>query len=185
MSHLLSLAALHAAAPGVLGVVFGRDGEFKGAPPWAGPIYVAQTIAVGAGGHMLPGGWFVSVDPRSITPSGFWFPDGGPVVPWSALALDCRVPTVAARLARLCAQAMGFNLFPGAQVSAYVDGAGCFHLASDHGMQEVTWSPSGWATRRGCSPPDLPRGVPDGPSALAALVMSLAPRIRALAPREP
>jgi hypothetical protein len=183
MSHLLSLAALHAAAPGVLGVVFGADGEFEGAPPWAGPIYVAQTIAVGGGGHMLPGGWIVSVDPRSITPSGIWFPDGGPVTPWSALALDLRT-SASERVAKLCGLALGFNLFPGSAVSAYKHGNYC-HLSTSHGMQEVTWGPSGCPMLRGCGPPNLPAGLSDAPSFLSALTMALAPRIRDLAKQEP
>ena len=37
--HLLSLADLDAAAPGVLSVVFGPDGDFTNAPRWQPPIW--------------------------------------------------------------------------------------------------------------------------------------------------
>lgn len=77
MSHLLSLSELHTAAPGVLDVVFGADGEFEGAPNWHPPLW-----------------------------DGAWAHHFGAVPdPIDGLALDLRVPSVACRLAGLCARA--------------------------------------------------------------------------------
>jgi len=99
MSHLLSLSALHAAAPGVLDIVFGADGDFEGAPRFTGPI--AYDVRSGA----YP-------DLRLYRHLHLGFGLGPDVclvgdddnVPRSRCALDCRVPSVAARLAGLCAR---------------------------------------------------------------------------------
>ena len=95
MSHLLTLADLHAAAPGVLDVVFGADGDFPGAPSWAGPMtgmarYPRHSWLVWRGLFHASVG----------TDDGLW---SCTVDEWrERWALDCRVPSVAARLIRLC-----------------------------------------------------------------------------------
>lgn len=79
MSHLLSLSELHAAAPGVLDVVFGADGEFLLAPMFRPPLWHAD-------GHWV---WQYQVDDLTVQP----------------LALDARVRSAAQRLAALCCRA--------------------------------------------------------------------------------
>lgn len=96
-SHLLCLADLEAAAPGILKVIFGADGDFKNAPPFAGPASVikAQPDLMAGGYLWIHGG---------LTLDGIW--DGaGRLTPFDAVALDCRVPGVAVRLLSLCAHA--------------------------------------------------------------------------------
>lgn len=158
MSHLLSPSELHAEAPGVLDVVFGADGEFLLAPMFRPPLWHADGYWV----------WQYQVDDLTVQP----------------LSLDLRVPSVAARLAGLCARALGFNLFVGALCSAYQHGD-YFTLAGPHGMQEVTWSSHGWPTSRAFVAPDLPReAMTDPPAFLRALTIALAPRIRDISRRE-
>lgn len=95
-SYLLSLAELHAAAPGVLDVVFGSDGGFEGAPCWT------------------PSGWEIHpmlTDPHyaPATPTDIphlWLPGHGWAFrTFTELSLDLRQPSVAARLAGLCCRA--------------------------------------------------------------------------------
>lgn len=73
--HLLSLSDLNAAAPGVLSVVFGPDGEFLLAPMFRPPLWHAD---------------------------GYWIwryvEDELPGMP---VSLDLRIPSVAARLLAL------------------------------------------------------------------------------------
>ena len=95
MSHLLSLAALHAAAPGVLDVVFGPDGDFEGAP-----CTVLQVFDE-ARNEYMPRTW----------PDIEQMIDGGGIP--LRYALDCRVPSIAARLAGLCARARGVRVGDG------------------------------------------------------------------------
>jgi hypothetical protein len=100
-SHLLSLTALHAAAPGVLDVVFGPDGEFEGAPPWAGPM---TSLADDSRRGWLV--WRGALNVSVATNDGHW---SYTVDRWrERWALDLRIPSVAARLAGLCARALGF-----------------------------------------------------------------------------
>lgn len=96
-AYLLRLADLEAAAPGILKVIFGPDGDIKNAPPFAGPVSVikAQPDLMVGGYLWIHGG---------LTPDGIW--DGaGRLTPFDAVALDCRVPGVAVRLLGLCAYA--------------------------------------------------------------------------------
>ena len=99
LSHLLSLSALHTEAPGVLNVIFGPDGNVKGAPRWAGPM----TSLADPSRH----GWVVwrgVLHVSLATSDGHW---SSTVEQWrERWALDLRVPSVAARLAGLCAQAL-------------------------------------------------------------------------------
>ena len=92
-SHLLSFATLHAAAPGVLGVIFGPDGDFEGAPRFTGPV-------------RSTGGWIAvaSVDHEAVTSIHLGIGGRGRRY-HNEVALDLRTPTVAARLAGLCERA--------------------------------------------------------------------------------
>ena len=199
MSHLLSLSALHAAAPGVLSVVFGSDGDFEGAPVWRPPLW--GTLRPRKGNppdendgqtgfvfrYTLNTAMRGNADPAVVM--------DGPAAIWGigGAALDCRVPSVAARLAGLCARALDVEatgqawateageIRPEFWVVRYCDTAG--YAAS------VAWcKATGRPDRRGLSPcppetPSLPAGLADVPSFLASLTLSLAPRIAALAAR--
>ena len=101
--HLLSLSDLNAAAPGVLSVVFGKDGHHEDAPLWSGPITILCDPA--RDGHAFlaapvedDGVWLSVIEGngRGMAPPDFW--------PWSKrLVIDLRIPTVAGRLlAILC-----------------------------------------------------------------------------------
>lgn len=171
-NHLISLAELHAAAPGVLDVIFGPDGDFEGAPCWDGPVMAAGCWANIVGYDTNDSFAQLRYPHGVMTRAEF--------EPFSSCALDIRVPSVAARLAGLCARAMGFDLFSGAVCSAYQHGE-YFTLAGPHGMQDITWGSAGWPTSRWRAPPDLPRALMVSPSSfLAALTLALAPRIAAL-----
>lgn len=94
-AHLLSLSALHAAGPGVLDVVFGADGDFSNPPLWAGPL---TSIA-----DPRRRGWLVwrgALHVSVATDDGHW---PSSVENWrEKWALDCRSPSVAARLLKVC-----------------------------------------------------------------------------------
>ena len=92
--HLLMLDALHAAAPGVLDVVFGPDGAHKNAPLWmpsAVMLGVCYDRPFGRHAHGLTiwdagqGGWYFAE--------------------WDQLALDLLTPSTACRIAGLCLRA--------------------------------------------------------------------------------
>lgn len=171
--HLLSLSALHAAAPGVLDIVFGADGDFEGAPEWRCMCWDSRDSA------------YVATITRSALDA---FVFGGRIPP--QFALDCRLPSVAARLAGLCARALDVEatgqawateageIRPEFWVLRYCDTAG--YAAS------VAWcKATGRPDRRGLSPcppetPSLPAGLADVPSFLAALTLAMAPKIAAL-----
>ena len=96
-SYLLPLATLHAAAPGILDVVFGPDGDFEGAPPFMGPVLIGSQYRctmfrarVDDDGEILIG---------TTNFCGLMFAD--------KVMLDLRIPTIAARLAGLCARCHG------------------------------------------------------------------------------
>jgi len=101
--HLIALSDLDAAAPGVLSVVFGKDGHHEDAPLWSGPITILCDPA--RDGHAFlaapvedDGVWLSVIEGngRGMAPPDFW--------PWSKrLVIDLRIPTVAGRLlAILC-----------------------------------------------------------------------------------
>ena len=91
--YLLPLSALHAAAPGILDVVFGKDGAGDNHPNFTGPVY-------GSAGGYAHGWWHVE---------GF---DGADVLlmndaigEYDALSLSALLPSTACRLAGLCLRA--------------------------------------------------------------------------------
>lgn len=89
-THLLSLADLHSAAPGVLDVVFGPDGDFEGRPPFVCFLRIdGEADDLWGISHVLDCGMWV----------GCWRVGDH--------ALDLRIPSIAARLAGLCVRALG------------------------------------------------------------------------------
>jgi len=93
--YLLPLSVLHAAAPGILDVVFGKDGAGDNRPNFTGPVY-------GSAGGYAPGWWHIE---------GF---DGADVLLMNdaigerdALSLSALLPSTACRLAGLCLRAAG------------------------------------------------------------------------------
>lgn len=110
MSHLLPLSALHTAAPGILDVVFGPDGDAYGdrTPYFRGPLWHRwwghwTWLDVGPAethGHRQPENpvwrdmrWLL----RELDHGNAGLSVGAPI------DLDLRIPSVAARLAGLCA----------------------------------------------------------------------------------
>ena len=90
-SHLLSLSTLHAAAPGVLDVVFGPDGDFQGASEWRCPIWDSENG---------PDGDWMGISRYARHPIADQFD------PLDTMFFDLRISSVAARLAGLCNRAM-------------------------------------------------------------------------------
>lgn len=165
-SHLLHLSTLHTAAPGILDVVFGPDGDFEGAPRWMGPVMLSNGMSGVRYVYRNP------VDPLIVDlPASR---DG---------ALDLRVRTVAARLAGLCARALG-----GTGEGWRVVYVGMTWVLTDGLSQMFCWDALG--RRRENTPPHLPpvEGRPFTSAAhfLAALTLALAPQIARLTqPRMP
>ena len=183
-SHLLSLFTLHGAAPGVLDVVFGPDGEVEGAPSWTGPAFTPHRPENIAWWPVLstdPNGsvWTETAD--QVDPGAFRIRDA---------ALDLRVPSVAARLAGLCARALDVE----ATGQAWATEAGEIqkdywalrYCDQDGYVASCAWmKTTGKPDRRSLSPcptsaPIMPAGLPDVASFLAALTLALAPKIAAL-----
>lgn len=103
-SHLLPLSVLHAASPGVLSVVFGKDGAGDNHPNFTGPVY-------GSAGGYAPGWWHIE---------GF---DGADVLlmndaigEYDALSLSVLLPSTACRLAGLCLRAGADEDIPSADL---------------------------------------------------------------------
>lgn len=108
MEHLLAPSALDAAAPGVLSVVFGPDGDFDGAPNWRGPLvsldYATNRVYdSGVWLDVIQGGRARIIRAELPTDVGraLGALNSGGWRPLSRLAFDTRVPSVAARLAGL------------------------------------------------------------------------------------
>lgn len=79
MTYLLSIPALHAADPASLPVLFGPDGSFPDAPNFHGPVLIPFYGYVAVAGPPTP------AEPY-----------------WDRMVLDLRMPTVAARVLRVC-----------------------------------------------------------------------------------
>lgn len=191
-AHLLSLATLHTAAPGVLDVVFGPDGDFERAPHFTGPLSVdgrfvggLPTMKIRMGGQ-----W----QPTHLVCAPFDGDDAGILwaYPLARVYLDLRIPSVAARLAGLCARALGIAGETPAALCWSLDptGRGRWMLARvgdrKHGPCLAAWDGFGLPIR--CydeqdAPLPPPVAVPFTADALAfrrALTLTLAPRIAAL-----
>ena len=147
-SHLLSLSVLHTTAPGVLDVVFGPDGDFEGAPRWTCPIATD------------PDRWRLDPSPAGRRWSIVGMVAGARTWPDDA-ALDLRIPSVAARLAGLCARAL------------HHDGpVYCYQSADDGWWYLMPKDDNGalyWI-----------EGAASEANFLAALTLALAPKIAAL-----
>lgn len=164
-AYLLSLADLHAAAPGVLDVVFGPDGDFEGAPKWR-PM-LSGSLKGAPGYYPL---WHLGArGPVALHRDAY-----GYATSIDDAALDLRIPTVAERLAGLCARALG-EFGAGWRVQR----TGTWDLTD--GVVSCCWRSDGtpWA--------DMPQwpAVAGGPwrsdvEFLRALTLALAPRIAAL-----
>ena len=115
MSHLLPLSALHAAAPGVLDVIFGADGDFEGAPLWRPPLWGTLRPRKGNQPDADDGQTgFVfryTLNTAMRGNADLAVVMDGPAAIWGigGAALDCRIPSVAARLIWLCGLALGYN----------------------------------------------------------------------------
>ena len=91
-TYLLRLSPLHLAVPGVLDVVFGKDGDHADAPYWTGPVLDVHPCGHRGFFHVtkILSGRFADVL------------EIAPMMDLHDLALDCRVFGVRARLMRLC-----------------------------------------------------------------------------------
>lgn len=91
-AYLLRLSTLHLAAPGVLDVIFGKDGDHENAPYWTGPV-----LDVHPGGHR---GFFHVT--KILSGRFADVLEIAPMMDLHDLALDCRVFGVRVRLILLC-----------------------------------------------------------------------------------
>ena len=152
LSHLLSPAALHAAAPGVLDVIACFDGDFPDAPIFHPPLW----------------------DGRRWVWDYRWSDQ-----PIEGLALDLRIPSVAARLAGLCARALGFGSSP---AHVWTDGPDEWWLMSSSAGECGVWNNLGEPHPDYEHAGDMPSigPVDSEEHFIAALTLALAPRIVAL-----
>lgn len=172
--YLLPLSTLHAAAPGVLDVVFGPDGASSEAPHWCPPLWTGtwdrEDVRWGWRWDVIHDGERLMV------------PDEDCII--EDAALDLRVPSVAARLAGLCARALGcpadaaFMVDTGTPEQGFVAFRAEWALISGR-----RWI---WNRGTGTELSERPAGVClpprcDAASGLAALTLALAPRIATLA----
>lgn len=154
-AHLLNLATLHNAAPGVLDVVFGPDGDFEGAPPWLPWLWIP--------GRQI---WIQPVDVRDIKAA----------VMRETVTLDCRVYHIEAHIAGLCARALGES-----GVGWRIDATDTCWTLTD-GMPAFKWPKDGSSYGKALSDIPVVSGAPWADKAvfLAALTLALAPRIATL-----
>lgn len=154
MSHLLSLAALHEAAPGVLGVVFGPDGDFEGAPRWGGLVWGCEQF----GRENDAPTWYdgVSIDADGVVWAESHDEYDRGLTRISDACLDCRLPSVAARLLKLCLEAARCPTDP----RLFWDVCDLWEVWSDRSY-EAAWTDA-------------------HASALATLTLTLAPQIATL-----
>ena len=180
--HLLRLTAPKiVAAPGFLDAVFGPDGNFEGAPPWTGPI----VLFVGKGRKQWA---YVLASPSPICGSMYVRERGSEFL--SEMGLDLHVPSVAARLAGLCARALDVEATGQAWATEtgeiQKDYWALRYCDQDGYAASCAWmKTTGKPDRRSLSPcpvgaPTLPANLPDVPAFLAALTLALAPKIAAL-----
>lgn len=180
-SHLLNLDALHAAAPGILTVIFGSDGP---ASFWSCPV--RGRIAIGAD-LFMPEDWYwvamVLGGGRVLTTDHApYVKEGGSVI--LDAQLDCRVPSVAARLLGLCARAMDSAATGAAWIEDHGDSLAlryCVKRVVPHDAiywKRATGAP--YATAADAKPVVMADVPTDEASFVAALVTALAPRIAAL-----
>ena len=92
--YLLPLSVLHAAAPGVLDIIFGRDGDHENAPHWEGQL------------------WHFPLESYRTVSARKWTPDGIML----DLALSALLPSTAFRLAGLCLRAGADEDIPSADL---------------------------------------------------------------------
>lgn len=173
LKYLLPVSVLCAAAAGVGDVVFGLDGDFDGAPLWHPPL-------------ACDGEWHTDY---CVEQGAVWVYRGSHGNSVQCLAdLDLRVPSVASRLARLCALALGCRN-PGTVevVVDYGTSDPAWSLRSARrGVPLFRWTQDGRGLGSDFPSPNLPVSVEiDGREHiecifLSALTIALAPRIAAL-----
>lgn len=162
--HLLNLNALHAAAPGVLDAIFGPDGHHPGAPSWIGAVSDYKRRRVMPMTFVMLFSLDDTIDENYV--------------------LDCRVPSVAARLLGLCARAMDSAATGAAWIEDHGDSVALRYCATrviPHDAiywKRATGAP--YATAVDAKPVVMAEVLFDGASFIAALVTALAPRIAAL-----
>jgi hypothetical protein len=203
-SKVLFLAAMHDRAPGVLGRVFGPDGDFLNAPRWTGPVASAQNPAVCG-----PLALHTDATCRLLQATGplaedaavhVWTEAGClSSIPAENACLNPLVSTVGGRLARLCAHALGGTgdgwwlrpgkcggLEPGWSLYARTSGPILEWTQTGRLWGSRGWLPadpatgqplSWWSTADGPQQP-LPQGA-DFAAVLVALTLTLAPWIMA------
>lgn len=181
--HLLPLCDFHAAAPGVLDVVFGLDGDFKGAPDWACSLLIAPDYG---------GGYILCASPQLMREGvKILFADTG-TLNMADCHFDLRVPSVAARLAGLCARALGHRL--PATWSIQNERGGVFALVGVAHTPRTSFDSTivlrwdrgramGYGSGGDAQHPSITTTATDGTVFLRDLVLALAPQIAALGTR--
>ena len=162
-AYLLRLSTLNLAAPGVLDVIFGPDGDFDGAPSWAGPM---TSLADPSRRSWLV--WRGALHVSVATADGHW---SSTVEQWrERWALDLRITSVADRLRRLCERALG----------------GALYEMDEFGGTKLTCGDEILACWASDGTPTSPLGAEEvrfpaiGGDWLGPLVITLAPKIAAL-----
>ena len=155
--YLLPLSVLHAAAPGILDLIFGRDGEHDDAPHWEGQL------------------WHFPLESYRTVSARRWTPDGLML----DLAFDLRLPSTAARIATICAQSLYHRpeRVMGACVKRERHGSWSLLWRDADGYgKDAMWTADG--KRCHVFDPDLSGAPFASPEAfLLALIMAYAPRI--------
>lgn len=180
-SHLLSLVDLHAAAPGILDVVFGADGPAKF---WSCPV--RGRIAIGAD-HRTPEDWYwvaeVLDGGRVLTTdcAPHVEPDGSVILD---ARLDCSVSSAESRLLGLCARAMDSAATGAAWLEQRPESwALRYRVNRVLPYDTIYWTRATGAHDASAAearPVDIGKMPTDEASFVAALVTTLAPRIAAL-----
>jgi hypothetical protein len=167
-AHLLTLADLHAAAPGVLDVVFGPDGDFDDAPLWHPTIWGRLT----RWGEDRPAEW---IHDWKRAGTDFTVKEWDGIASVRNPALDLRT-SAHERIARVCAIALG-EAGAGWRIDAF---GGCWRLTD--GYICYKWPPDGSVYGTAFTEIPVVAGAPwdSAASFLTALTLALAPRIAAL-----
>jgi hypothetical protein len=164
-SYLLPLSVFHAAGPGALDKVFGPDGDFEGAPKFRPSLF---------GNYQGVEGYYPLFH-LTVRRVPLYRDARGYADPIENAAFDLRVPSVATRLAGLCAQALGQTQPTGWGVG---DANPEWCLQSCWGTRAFNWRLNGMPYGMGL--PVLPTGLLTQEAFLSALTLALAPKIAAL-----
>ena len=166
----LDVVALHEKAPGVLGVVFGQERRFEGAPRWTGPVCFWRE------GWEQPEWLHV----RQIEIPGRGLYDGG----WAeveACFFDMEVLSVFSRMAGLCCLALGCSPVGASLKKGTWEPT--WKLVNEDG-EVGRWGEHGHVLRHVGLIPNVENAGLYEESFLSALVLTLAPQIKALGDRD-